>query len=176
MNEKFIVKNVFYTVDGDSVLVTTPYHSPFIKDARNLGGQWNANKHVWVFPSFLKINVEKLLIKHYGETGVEPTKPYLIKAKEYIFVSRGPIRCGRKAICKARSRDSGAETCKGVYLLEGKIDSGGSAKYWTTDCNVNTLFRTDFTELQAQLAEKSEKWSIAEIIDDNQQVDKDATE
>ena len=41
---------------------------------------------------------------------------------------------------------------------------------------MDSVFRTDFTELQAQLAEKSEKWSIAEIIDDNQQVDKDTTE
>ena len=49
-------------------------------------------------------------------------------------------------------------------MLEGDIDSGGSAKWWTTDCAKGTVFRTDFTELQAQIAAKCEKWNVQEII------------
>ncbi len=166
-----VKKIVFYTIEGDGIHVTSPYYSPFIKDARNLGGQWNAAKRVWVFPSFLKENVEKLLIKHYGETGNEPTKPYLITARENICESLGPIRCGRKSICKAWNRDSGAETCAGVYLLDGNISSGGSARYWTTNCSMDSVFRTDYTELQAQLVSNSKKWSIKEITENEERVD-----
>ena len=156
-------KNVYYIIEGDSIRVTTPYYYPFIKDARNLGGEWDSSKKAWIFPSFLLEPVKKLMIKHYGETGEEPTTPYLVTANEHVSETIGPVRCGRKLLCKAWGRDSGAKTYKGVYLLEGEIDSGGSAKWWTTYCTQGTVFRTDFTELQARVAANSKKWIIQEI-------------
>lgn len=110
-----------------------------IKKFHNFKGVWNNEKKYWVFDKLLFEDIKKLMKKYFGvENGEFESCQLIIKdltTSEYL---KGIIISGIE-LCRAFGRDSGANLCDDVVLLDGDIDSGGSSKWWKTVCNDATF-------------------------------------
>lgn len=163
------MSQVNYKIEDGKIIVTSPYNSDFVKAVRNINGKWTGN--AWSVPAVMGDQVKNLLLKHYGTTGNEPTKTYIITAKKDIDELCGPVCAGGLVIAQARGRDSGAKTLDGVYLLDGDIDSTGSVKNWRTWVEKDSTFQVSLTDLQAEriAASESLRWKIEEKKDEKKE-------
>lgn len=112
------------------------YNEFLVNACRNLGGVWDRESKIWVFPAFVEDKVEELDYKY--NTDIVTVE---ITAKEDLFRHNSAIEIAGYTIAEARDRDSGATLGDGVSMISGKIDSGGSLKNWGTSIEKNSVFR-----------------------------------
>lgn len=124
------------TLSG-AIRVACPYLPKFPARAKALGGKW-VEPH-WVFDSRDQPRVEELLDEIYGHHGQPHDRATIcVMVKQTMRAIQAPVVLFGRAVASARSRDGGARLGDGVILLGGKIDSGGSARYWETQILAST--------------------------------------
>jgi len=96
----------------------------FLIDAcRRLGARYDKETSAWIFNGIVSDKAEELDLIHNSELiDVE------IEAISDIWGDCGPIHFCGFTIAQARGRDTGAILGDNVHMLEGDINSGGSAK------------------------------------------------
>lgn len=135
------------------------YNSVLVEKCKNLGGRWDESAKVWVFPKILEEQIEELEYLYNADiVWVE------ITAKDRVFAHNGPVKFLGYKLAQAWDRDSGAQTCENVSMIEGSIDSGGSAKNWGTVVHDGTKFRLQISKNLIQ--EECEKWDV-KILENN---------
>lgn len=125
--------SISITTSATAVRVVSPYNPDFVRGAKALGGKWSAP--AWQFDVRDEARVRALCIEHYGTDGSPAAGPAV--TLRLVFEAgyakgQDAIRIGGREVAKAFGRDSGAKLGDGVVLLEGKFNSGGSMKNWTT--------------------------------------------
>ena len=126
-------------LEGGSVRATAPFDAGFVKGARALAGSWQGD--AWSFPASQEGRVRELCRRVYGTDGspVE-TVTLLVRVTRDIRIQRDSFRlCGR-VIAWATGRDSGARLGGDIVHLAGRIGSGGSRQYWTTEVGAGAEF------------------------------------
>lgn len=121
-----IINNIF--------AVECPYNTLVTDKFKKLNGTWNKDLQAWVFDKLAAEYVNKILIKYFG---VAEGKFDFCKLTVKNFSKTqhlGSINFCGFPIFRAYDRDSGADVCDNVLLIDGEIDSGGSRAYWLTRC------------------------------------------
>lgn len=114
------------------IRVRAPFNPNFNKDVKQtLNGEWRQGE--WVFDVRNEEVVRKIVKKHFGyEDGVAFVSVKLTyNTAVHQDVGQPIISLGR-CIAQAHTRDGGAEICKGVVVVAGRITSGGSMRCPTT--------------------------------------------
>ncbi|MFI3326950.1 MAG: hypothetical protein R3Y35_12390 [Clostridia bacterium] len=135
------MKKYNITVANDRALITTPFNRNFIKKIKGIGSaKWNGSQ--WDVPEYAIDIVREFMQEVYGETDIFSCEKIDlgITLKEAISEYRAGIELFGKSICHAYGRDSGAKISEDVILKTGKMASGGSAKWWTTEIEKGTTF------------------------------------
>ena len=124
------------------VTLKSEYNSVLIKRCRELGGSWDGDAGAWTFSDLVTDEVEELDVK-YNSTLVAIE----IAVNDELCESKGPIELAGIKIAQAWGRDSGAKLGKGIALIAGEINSGGSAKNWCTEIYKGSIIRTTIPEM-----------------------------
>ncbi|MEZ9543594.1 hypothetical protein BCU70_17755 [Vibrio sp. 10N.286.49.C2] len=126
------------TVDKDENTTTlkSPYNTLLISKCRDLGGVWDKENQIWVFPGFVEEEVKNLDgIFNSSKVVVELT------AINEIYGIKQGIEFLGVSLCKAYGRDSGAKMENGISVISGCVDSVGSRKNWKTVIYQETVIR-----------------------------------
>lgn len=136
------------------------YNSCLVSACKKLGGCWDAESKSWVFSSIVADRVDELDCKYNG-----PTAFVEIEAIDDISDCVGSCTYLGYTIARASDRDSGAVLGEGVYQLNGKINSGGSSKYWTTEISKGSKFRLKVPANLIELWREGEakEWNVTII-------------
>lgn len=154
---------------NDKCICQCPKNFNVIKKFKNLNGIWDTNNKWWVFDELLFESIKKLMFKYYGtDNGEYKSCQLIIKNYTDSKTLSGIIISGFE-LCKAWGRDTGAIVSNGVALLDGEIDSGGSYKYWCTECADATfnILRFPISMLKNSSIKKLQENNQIEIINNN---------
>ncbi|MFT5602041.1 MAG: hypothetical protein ACI9N1_002291 [Flavobacteriales bacterium] len=138
-------------------LQSTVRNSFLIDACRRLGGRYDTETSSWIFNAIVADKAEELDLIHNSELiNIE------IAAISDIQIYGEPIRFCGFTIAQARGRDTGAILGDNVHMLEGDINSGGSAKNWTTNISEKSVFRLEVPEelLKQEQDNESITWDI----------------
>ena len=117
---------------ADSVAVKSPYDSDFVAAARSIGGKWDREQGLWVFPSNLIDEVRQIMMANYHTTGESPEVKLKVTVSAEISGYTAPAYIGPVPVAQAWGRDGGAKPLNGACFIKGKPRSGGSIKNWYT--------------------------------------------
>lgn len=149
--------------------VYSPYNANFVREIKESisGARFDREKRAWIVPSDSRFIIEKLLSLHYGYTSDSKGISVQITSKKDLFGGKDSVRFGEWPICRATGRDSGAKVCENVYLISGKINSGGSVKNWGTEVDEGAVFLVK--NIPRGILDKvdNERWDY-EIIEENE--------
>jgi hypothetical protein len=122
--------NVSIQIQGDRVIVATPYNPRFPAAARNLGGRWEAAQLRWTFDIRDEQAVRNLLLSIYGTDGT-PTPTVTARRSWQSGESLpGEIWIAGRLVLSRPERDGSVRLGQGVVLVSGGFrTSGGSARY-----------------------------------------------
>ena len=136
------------------VTLQSSYNSLLVESCHKLGGRWDKESGTWVFSDFVGKEVDDLDALYNDDIVVVD-----IEAKTRISEGQNSVEFLGYPIARACGRDSGAKLGEGIALLEGKIDSGGSAKNWTSVVAEGSKFRLKISKnLLGKYAGK--EWSV----------------
>ena len=138
--------------------VQSPYNGAFVRGARALAGQWDADARHWVFPAECIEDVRALLRRVYGEDGaaeIERVRVRVHYTDDLDAGDNGTVVVGGRVIARAFGRDSGAKLGEDIVLRQGGFSSGGSRKNWRIVVRDNTVF--DILRLPAPMAHTLEE-------------------
>lgn len=140
-------------IDGE-LKVTTPYNADFVAKCRNFRGKWKKEENAWYFDDSIIEHVRKAMIDFFGTTGEKPYNNCILEVCNFTHSAMtAPVILFGRTIAKAFGRDSGARLGDDIVLIDGDIDSGGSAKNWSTNI-INATFRiNNFPEPSLDLPE-----------------------
>ena len=128
LSQQILTKQV-----GSLVTAHVYYNPRFIKLAKNLHGEWNPKKKAWEFNSTLLEQVASIVEEVFGVSGLEPYPSCTLILTNYSERAAQEASLSfSRPLAVAYSRDSGATLPPDVYLLTGRIRSGGSGKNWYT--------------------------------------------
>jgi DNA repair protein RadC len=105
---------------GDRIVVRTPYHPNFPARARLLGGDWDAQRHVWTFDVGEDDRVRSLCREIYGadDAGVARAPDGTRGGNEFSEGTAVPHYFGHRQRLRERMIASGAESLPDYELLE----------------------------------------------------------
>ena len=163
-------------VADDKIEVRTPYNPQFVSKIKTAGARWNAIDKAWTMHA-ANIDVAREILRAvYGRDDMPAADEKLVRVRvtalQNISADRGPIVLLGRIIASARGRDSGARVGEGVAFIDGKPQSGGSVKNWTTEISEGSIFVVADvpTTLLGELDEtgwRGQKLYQYEIIDDD---------
>lgn len=163
-------------VADDKIEVRTPYNPQFVSKIKTAGARWNAIDKAWTMHA-ANIDVAREILRAvYGRDDMPAVDEKLVRVRvtalQNISADRGPIVLLGRIIASARGRDSGARVGEGVAFTDGKPQSGGSVKNWTTEIPEGSVFVVADvpTTLLGELDEtgwRGQKLYQYEIIDDD---------
>lgn len=163
-------------VADDKIEVRTPYNPQFVSKIKTAGARWNAIDKAWTMHA-ANIDVAREILRAvYGRDDMPAADEKLVRVRvtalQNISADRGPIVLLGRIIASARGRDSGARVGEGVAFIDGKPQSGGSVKNWTTEIPEGSVFVVADvpTTLLGELDEtgwRGQKLYQYEIIDDD---------
>lgn len=132
------------TVENGTAKVFTPYHKMFVENIKNIGGRkWCPSEKCWTVPESEIGTVRKYMQEVFGETDLPDAEGKVTVKVTFTadaIAERGAVVLFGKTIARAIGRDSGARVGDEATLIEGKIDSGGSARNWRTVVEEGTTF------------------------------------
>lgn len=134
---------------GFCTLKTEFYNSILVEQCRKLGGNWDSGSGAWVFSGLVESEIEALDELWNSELiGVE------IEVLNDLSKWQGPVEFYGFTIARAFGRDSGAKLAEGISLMNGRVNSGGSVKNWTTCIDGGSIIRMYMPKLIIDLAKK----------------------
>lgn len=141
------------------------YNYWLVDQCRKLGGKWDADEKIWVFPSLVEDKVEELDDRYNADiVDIE------ITAKNVEGSYCKPLYfCGYE-IARAFGRDSGAKTNENVSLISGHVGSSGSRKNWYTYISEGSKIRLKIAKklLDDNKSQFEDEWDI-KIINTNEE-------
>jgi len=129
---------------NSKILVCMEYFPKAVSGIKKLGTvRWNADLKGWMVDNDFENEVKDILVEFYGSDGSFSPKIINIEliANNDINMPQKPVIFAGKVVASAYNRDSGARTGDNVALLEGNINSGGSAKNWETSIEKGSRFK-----------------------------------
>lgn len=124
----------------EKIIITSPYNSVFVEQARNLAGKFNDSKKAWVFDIRDEADVLTACYLAYGDDGYRYSIcDVQINMPDGYSVWQNSIKFFGRVVARAFGRDSGAKIGEGVKIVEGEFKSGGSFKNWRTVANEGTV-------------------------------------
>lgn len=115
------------------IIVTAPYNTEFISQARNYAGKFNAETKAWSFDIRDEAYVLEACYLAYGEDGVRYNKcDVQITLPEGYDVHQDAIVFFGRKVARAFDRSSGAKVADGVVIKQGGFTSAGTRKDWVT--------------------------------------------
>lgn len=160
----------------NKISVSSHYNSLFVKEARNLGGDFNRLSSQWEFDARDEAEVRELCYRIFGEDGVRTNFcDILVKFKKTYYADRESICVLGFPVARAFGRDSGARLTPGVAVKQGGFKSGGSVKNWCTVASADTVIMLrDISRVLAEeyIQNQDEDSSISiEIISTTSSID-----
>lgn len=123
------------TVNAGKASINSPFNPEFVSRIKSIGGRWDAASKTWTVGENMLTEAREIMRAVYGrddqQTDVQVTD-IRIRFNEEVHCTVGGITMYGKTIAKAWGRDSGARVGDDVAFVEGRPDSGGSAKNWRT--------------------------------------------
>lgn len=155
-------------ITDKTITVSSPYHPDFPSRARKLGGSWHSTSKTWTFDVRDLERVKELCRSIFGEDGTDEITLNVVTLRVTVtsewHEERDSLFLAGRMIARAVGRDSGARLGNGIVLLDGKITSGGSAKYWCTVAEKGTVF--ELRDVPREIAEKeANPYLKIEILD-----------
>lgn len=145
---------------GIATLKHDRYNGILVASAKQIGGKWDSEEKVWVFPKLVENEVE-ILDNLFNDDIVNIE----IKSIGRRFGEQEPVNIFGYKICSAWGRDTGAKLADNICMISGNISSGGSSKNWGTIIDDGSVFRLSVSKnLIDRFPEVSEKWEI-KILD-----------
>lgn len=130
------------TANGTTTL-SAPYHPDLPSKAKALGGKFDGSSKDWHFDARDEERVRELAREVYGTDGSDAGDTVTVRievSEDHTWSERNQgLFLGGRQIARAYGRDSGATLADGVIVLGGEIDSGGSAKNWSTVAREGTV-------------------------------------
>lgn len=130
------------TLSDGGARITAPFNDEWRIAARNMDGRWDSAYRAWDIPAEALDSAKEKLNKIFGWTDA-PTHHVKIRIIEDVNAEQCAVNICGKQLARARGRDSGARTGEGVILHSGRIKSGGSAKYWLSIVEKDSVFSLD---------------------------------
>lgn len=131
------VKNI-----NNTIQVKTQFNPDFTSVAKQIGGKFNFDEKAWCFDERNLELVKNALMSIFGTDGYnQSTVDVEVTVKKRITAEKSPIYLAGRIIAQAIGRDSGTTCSEKIAFIEKKPQSGGSAKYWTTEIADGTVFR-----------------------------------
>ena len=120
--------NIKISKQGERLYLASPYHPDVPREAKNLGGRWDAGAKSWHFDPRDEDRVRDLCRNIYGTDGTDPRK-VTVQMKLGAFASyQKSIYVLGAPVASVFGRDGGAKLADGVVLVGGSIGSSGSRK------------------------------------------------
>lgn len=144
--------NIIMFKDGEKLKVRIPYTAEDARDAlKKLGAKWNPSETCWELSAAVRTQAAKILWEHFGgyNSYMKNGAAVTLKALEEVGAGRSSISFFGREIIIGSGRDSGARPGAGVAILEGKIGTNGSARYWRTYAAKGTVIRVEDLDLEA---------------------------
>ena len=161
--------------NGSLITISAQYNSEFNNEAKKIGGTWDVKSKVWAFDIRDELRLRSLCLNYYGSDGIiTDTCTLRIEwiAAESSSDNSALIVNGRP-IALAKGRDTGANTCNGIIVIQGEFNSGGTWKDWQTTVKRGTvvLVRDFPRQVAEKLLSKVSTKRIYAIEDESQKVD-----
>lgn len=120
------------TTDTGKIALTTPYSADLVKEAKTLGGKWDAASKTWQFDSRDETRVRELALKFFGTDGREPEGADLVTVRVKLADHEGDkwnkdATFANRRIAHRPGRDSSVVLAANVVLVEGKLGRGGGS-------------------------------------------------
>ena len=129
---------------GICTLKTAFYNKNLVESCHKLGGKWDGDEKVWVFPGFVEGEVEELDEK-YNSKMVDIELSF---SEDYDFYGyQAPFFVSGFKIATATGRDSDAKINDGIAIIKGGASGGGSRKNWCTQILDGSVIRMSMPEL-----------------------------
>ena len=131
--------------ENGRIEVYTPYNADFVKAIKQIGGaRFNGGKKCWMVSADYIEDVREIMTRIYGhsdQTIAETVDVRIEFEDDYQSEYNSDIRIGNQTVCYATGRDSGAKVGVNAVLVDGRMTSGGSAKYWRTCVSNGSVFK-----------------------------------
>lgn len=132
-------------IKGARAHIYTPYNKAFVSKIKRIGGsEWDGMERCWIIPASELDIARKYMQEEYGETDLPDDEERVTVDVKFCYdeyETTSSICLFGRPVIKAWGRDSGARTCEDVTLIEGRIYSAGSMKYWETCVEKGTVLR-----------------------------------
>ncbi|MEI7585556.1 hypothetical protein [Runella sp.] len=153
--EKRYAHEIKTVKEGGKIKTTSYYNYNFVKKAKGLRGTWLSGQ--WVFEQSVEEHVIKAMLDCYSVTGLTPYEVCTLTVKGFSNeVRHSGVELFGRPIAKAWGRDSGAKAQDGIFLIDGKFNSSGSVKNWTTWVRNATFEIHDFPVVALDCADVKE--------------------
>jgi hypothetical protein len=137
--------------DQGVVTLKHRYNEWLVASCQNLGGRWDADAKVWVFPKIVEDAVEELDFKYNSNV-----RTVDLIATKNTYTGKDAVTFAGYPLARAFGRDSGAKVCEDVALLSGKVTSGGSMKNWSTEVREGAVFRLKVSQQLIDIVKDSD--------------------
>jgi len=118
------------TVEGDLVVLKSPYNDECIKRIKALGGRWNPRRRVWEVNSRYEDNVREIAMDIYGTDGRKvETTTIRIDLDKYGGTLYDEIVIAGQTVVKKRHRDQLPVLVRTAVVKGKLLSSGGSLRY-----------------------------------------------
>ena len=124
---------IHIAVDGESILLYSPFHPAMPPAARRIGGRWTGE--AWRFDARDELDARELARAVYGTDGDDDAELVDVRftITEPVRALRGGVYFGGRLVARAVGRDSGAWLGDGVLQVDGPPpQSSGSSRRWET--------------------------------------------
>ncbi len=137
--------------DGKLIIQIPPSAEKAREELKALGAKWNPAATSWELSTAARSKVADVLWRHFGGYNTYMRDGYAVTVKAIEDVSAGcrAISFFGREIIMGRGRDSGARPGGDVVILEGKVSTGGSVRYWETRASKGTVVRVENLDLEA---------------------------
>ena len=166
-------------IDGRAYL-STPYNPGFVEQIKALGGRWHGADKTWSVDARSIDQARAVMREVFGQDD-RPTETVnvTVQMKKKLEEWHSAVFVFGRSIARASGRDSGASISDGVAFLEGKPNSGGSVKNWTTYIPEGARFVLYDVPVGALPAEKETDdltWEVVAQAAPDDEVDRAALE
>lgn len=161
--------------DGNTTTLRSPYHPNLPTQAKALGGKFDSFTKAWNFDARDEERVREMAIGIYGTDGTD-TETVTVRIEvgegnDLVSRDREALYLGGQEIARAFGRDSGAKLGDGVVVIEGRAESGGSAKNWDARLAAGTVVEIrdvprGFGERIVEQAAEHGRIADAKIVDE----------
>lgn len=137
--------------DGKLVIQIPPTAEDARAMLKALGGKWNPSTYSWELSPAAREKAAKILWSNFGgyNSYMRNGWSVTLEAEEDVRAGCRSISFFGREILIGRGRDSGARPGADVLILDDKVSTGGSVRYWETRAAKGTVVRVENLDVEA---------------------------